>query len=122
MFVLATMGQDPDREFKNFKDAELDELEAKIKAERMHRGAEREIKWPIETDEFRLGTSKSDNDHEATELGLPDRCANGFRYAGLEIFFRVKIFENGTVAATHIREPKSKAWIEFGRAVEMNCA
>lgn len=104
------------------KDSELDELEARIAKERALRSAEREIKWPISWDEFRLGTSKSDNDHDATELGLPEKCANHFRYAGLEIYFKVKIFENGTVVATHIREPKSKAWIEFGRAIEMNCA
>jgi len=111
-----------DIELKTYDDHLLDELEQRIKAERARRHEERQVTFPLEWEGFRLGTSKSDNDHEAIELNLPEKCANYFRYAGLEVFFRVIISEDGTVMASHINEPHTGNWIALERPIRMNCA
>jgi hypothetical protein len=107
---------------RGMKEEELNALEQRIAKERALRLEESKISFPFEWDKFRIGVSKEDNDHEAEALGLPEACANYFRYAGLEVYFKVCIHEDGTVMASHIRESATKEWIALERPVKMNCA
>lgn len=105
----------------SLSDKQLAAEAAQIQAEIARREEEaKRPKFPLIWDDFQVGSSKDSRDQDAIELNLPEACSNSFRYAGLNIFFRVSIEENGTTIATHIRDRETGDYIALPRPMKLN--
>jgi hypothetical protein len=98
--------------FAGKSDEDLQGQIQRMQAELARREEEaKKPKFPIIWDDYQVGSTKDSRDHDAIQLNLPESCSDNFRYSGLEIYFRVEIQEDGTTTATHIRYPKTGAYV-----------